>query len=57
MNQDVGGCASDWGYHIYNIGAMCPQLLEKSMEEDRSYQKVLWYKIEERGIIWTENIL
>jgi hypothetical protein len=36
---------------------MCPQLLEKSMEEVRSYQKVLWYKIEERGIIWTENIL
>jgi hypothetical protein len=36
---------------------MCPQLLEKSMEEGRSYRKVLWYKIEERGIIWTENIL
>jgi hypothetical protein len=20
MNQDVGGRANDWGYHIYNIG-------------------------------------
>ena len=36
---------------------MCPHLPERSMEEDRSYQKVLWYETEDCGIIWKENIL
>jgi hypothetical protein len=38
------------------VHVMCPQLPESSMEEGRSYQKVLWYKTEEYGIIWKKNI-
>ena len=32
-------------------------LSEKSIEENRNYRKILWYKTEDYGIIWNENIL